>query len=180
METINLNKRHGGSTVINISNNIIIKVQCFDLRKECDDSQAPETYTNFKAYITYYIDIVANDKKQRKKAREYYYNDHVGKGNVNDLLKVKEIVYQLSKQLDNNEVIKIQGSDERRFKVYKYFLRRDTRFDGSMFYNKTDIWIINQFSLLQKYQQNKIVTEEGLYNKKELKKVDKEWKELLI
>ncbi|MGI4563011.1 hypothetical protein ACR2XK_25570 [Klebsiella pneumoniae] len=82
MDKINLNKKHEGSTVVNISNNITLKIQCTDLRKECDDSEAPTTYTHFKAYIVYNIFIVVNDRKQKKKVKYDCYNDHVGRGNV--------------------------------------------------------------------------------------------------
>lgn len=180
MDKITLNKKHDGSTVINISNNITLKIQCTDLRKECDDSEAPTSYTQFKAYIIYNIFIVVNDRKQKKKARYGHYNDHVGKGNVKDLLKVKDIIFQLSTQLSTNEVIKISGADERRHRIYKYFIEKDIRFEDSTYYSKSDIWIINNFSLLQKFQWNIVTTKDGRYNKKELKKVDKEWKELLI
>lgn len=180
MDKITLNKKHDGSTVINISNNITLKIQCTDLRKECGDSEAPTTYTHFKAYIIYNIFIVVNDRKQKKKAKYDYYNDHVGRGNVKDLLKVKDIIFQLSTQLSTNEVIKISGADERRHRIYKYFIEKDIRFEDNMYYNESGIWIINNFSLLQKFQWNIVTTKDGRYNKKELKKVDKEWKELLI
>lgn len=180
MEHITINKKHEGSTVVNISNNITLKIQCTDLRKEWEEKEAPTSYSNFKAYIVYNIFIVVNDRKQKKKTKYDYYNNHVGKGNVKDLLKVKDVVFQVSTQLKPNEVIKITGADQRRFKIYKYFLQRDPIFDDNIYYTENALYIINTFSLLQKYHHNKVRTVDGYYDKREIKKVDKDWNNLLI
>lgn len=180
MKPIKLNKRHKGSTIVNVSNNITLKIQYTDLRKKQDNYETPIPFIYFKSYIVYNIFIVVNNKKQKKNVRNNYYNDHVGKGDVKDLLKVKDIILQLSKQLNNNEIIKINGSDKRRYKIYKYFLEKDIRFSCNMYYSETDLWIINTFSLLQQYQWNIIKDKNGKYNKRELRKAEKEWEEFLI
>ena len=183
-----LNRKHEGATVINISDNIAMKLYCYDLRKEWDEDYCPNSFLYGKVYKTFNIEIYTKNSKQKKKVRKGYYEDHVGFGNVTDLLLIKNKIFDISQELRDNEAIIIMGADERRFKIYEYFLDRDKRFEDIMICSNECIWIFNKnkniLNLLGEVYQLVKDESNGEYiltrNKKEVKKRDKEWEELML
>lgn len=189
-----LNRKHEGATIINISENIGLKLYTEDLRKSWDEDGTPFSYLMYRAVKEFNVEIYTKTKKQKKKVRNGYYEDRAGKGNVKDLLLIKDSLYSLTKELKDDECIIVMGADNRRFKIYKYFLERDSRFDDIMSSNDDVIWLFNDsgkhsahcsdlYDLT--YYENQDLTD-GEYNviinrnPKEKKKRDKEWAELML
>ena len=179
---------------MNISENIGLKLYTDDLRKSWVGDGAPFSYLVYRVVKEFNVEIYTKTKKQKKKVRNGYYEDKAGKGNVKDLLSIKDSLYSLTKELKDDECITIIGADKRRFKIYKYFLERDSRFDNIMSSNDDVIWLFNDsgkhsayFSDLYDliYDKNQDLTD-GEYNViinrnlKEKKKRDKEWEELML
>lgn len=189
-----LNRKHDGATVINISKNIGLKLYTNDLRKSWNENEAPLSYLAYRVIKKFNVEIYTKTKKQKKKIRNGYYEDKSGKGNVKDLLLVKDSLYDLTKELRDDECITITGADERRFKIYKHYLKKDTRFDDIMYYNDETIWLFNNsgkhskhyselYELTYDKKQNLTDKECNVIinrDKKEEKKRDREWEELLL
>lgn len=188
-----LNRKHEGATTVNISDNVGLKLYTDDLRKSWDEDGAPLSYLSYRVIKKFNVEIYTKTKKQKKKVRNGYNEDGVGKGNVKDLLLIKDFLYSLTKELRDDECITVRGADERRFEIYKYFLGRDSRFDDIMYFNDSIIWLFNNsvkhseyysdlYDLI--YEENQDLTD-GEYNviinrnPKEEKKRDKEWEELM-
>lgn len=189
-----LNRKHEGATTVNISDNVGLKLYTDDLRKSWDEDGAPLSYLSYRVIKKFNVEIYTKTKKQKKKVRNGYNEDGVGKGSVKDLLLIKDFLYNLTKELRDDECITIMGSDERRFKIYKYYLKKDIRFDDIMYYNDEKIWLFNDsgknnqyYSELYDivYDENQDLTD-GEYsvtitrNAKEEKRRDKEWEELML
>ena len=179
---------------MNISENIGLKLYTDDLRKSWVGDGAPFSYLVYRAVKEFNVEIYTKTKKQKKKVRNGYYEDRAGKGNVKDLLLIKDSLYSLTKELKDDECIIVMGADNRRFKIYKYFLERDSRFDDIMSSNDDVIWLFNDSGKHSAYcsdlydltyYENQDLTD-GEYNviinrnPKEKKKRDKEWEELML
>ena len=189
-----LNRKHRGATVVNISENIGLKLYTDDLRKSWDEDEAPLSYLSYRVVKKFNVEIYTKTKKQKKKVRNGYNEDGVGKGNVKDLLLIKDFIYDLTKELKDDECITVMGADDRRFKIYKYFLGRDSRFDDIMYFNDSIIWLFNNsgkhseyysdlYDLI--YEENQDLTDVRFSviinrNPKEEKRRDKEWEELML
>ena len=189
-----LNRKHKGATIINISENIGLKLYTEDLRKSWDEDGTPFSYLVYKVVKEFNVEIYTKTKKQKKKVRNGYYEDRAGKGNVKDLLSIKDSLYSLTKELKDDESIIIMGADNRRFKIYKYFLERDSRFDDIMYSNDDVIWLFNDSGKHSAYcsdlydltyDENQDLTD-GKFsvtintNPKEEKRRNKEWEELML
>lgn len=189
-----LNRRHRGATTVNISENIGLKLYTDDLRKSWDEDEAPLSYLLYGVVKKFNVEIYTKTKKQKKKVRNGYNEDSVGKGNVKDLLLIKDFLYNLTKELKDDECITIMGSDNRRFKIYKYFLSKDSRFDDIMYLNDDIIRLFNNSGKHSRYysglydliyDENQDLTDSEYNviinrNPKEEKKRDREWKELML
>lgn len=189
-----LNRKHRGATTINISENIGLKLYTDDLRKNWGEDVTPFSYLMYRIVKEFNVEIYTKTKKQKKKVRNGYYEDRAGKGNVKDLLSIKDFLYSLTKEIKDDECITIMGTDNRRFKIYKYFLSKDSRFNDIMSSNNDAIWLFNgsgkhiaYYSDLYDltYDENQDLTD-GKFsvtiniNPKEKKKRDKEWEELML
>lgn len=172
------NKKHNGTTNININNNIILSLQCTDARKECSSNECPWSYIYSRHYVLYNVSIIVNshkEKKSFKKGKMKVENaDHIGKGSVSDLLKIKDILFDISNELSNHEMLLISGWDTRRAIIYKHFLTKDTRFDNKMLcWDDGDIGICTKESI-KEYNINM-----DKYGKKKLANLnEKKWEEL--
>lgn len=189
-----INRKHEGATTVNISENIGLKLYTDDLRKSWDEDETPLSYLLYKVVKEFNVEIYTKTKKQKKKVRNGYYEDRAGKGNVKDLLSIKDSLYSLTKELKDDECIIVMGADNRRFKIYKYFLERDSRFDDIMSSNDDVIWLFNNSGKHSKYYSDlydliyneKQDLTDGKFsvtintNPKEEKRRNKEWEELIL
>ena len=172
------NKKHNGTTNININDNIILSIQCYDLRKECPYNNCPVEYLYSGHYILYSVSIVVDnykEKKRFKKGKMKIENaNHVGNGNVSDLLKIKDILFDISNELSHHEMLLVSGWDRRRAIIYKHFLTKDIRFDNRMLYwDDGDIGICTKKSI-KEYNINM----EKCGKKKLANLNEKKWREL--
>lgn len=189
-----LNRKHRGATTINVSDNVGLKLYTDDLRKSWDEDEAPLSYLSYRVIRKFNVEIFTKTKKQKKKVRNGYNEDGVGKGDIKDLILIKNAILNISKELKDDECITIIGSDDRRFKIYEYYLKKDSRFDDIMYSNNCTIWIFNNSGKNHEYyselyeiefEENKDLTD-GKYtvnikrNPKEEKKRDKEWEEIML
>ena len=179
---------------MNISENIGLKLYTDDLRKSWVGDGAPFSYLVYRVVKEFNVEIYTKTKKQKKKVRNGYNEDSVGKGNVKDLLLIKDFLYNLTKELRDDECITVRGADYRRFKIYKYFLGKDSRFDDIMYFNDEIIWLFNNSGKHSEYysdlydltyEENQDLTDVGYSviinkNPKEEKRRDKEWEELML
>ena len=189
-----LNRKHEGATTVNISENIGLKLYTDDLRKSWVGDGTPFSYLVYRVVKEFNVEIYTKTKKQKKKVRNGYHEDGAGKGNVKDLLLIKDFLYNLTKELKNDECITIMGTDNRRFKIYEYFLGRDSKFDDIMFSNYDVIWLFNNSGEHSKYcsdlydltyDENQDLTDKGYRviikkNSKEEKRREKEWEEIML
>ena len=172
------NKKHNGTTNININDNVILSLQCTDARKECPYDECPWTYAYSGHYILYNVSIVVNSHKEKKSFKKGKMKvedaDHVGKGSVSDLLKIKDILFSISNELSDYEAIIISGWDDRRTMIYKHFLHKDIRFNNKiLLWEDEDITICTKKSI-KEYSKN--IKKYGA--KKLLKLNEEKWKEI--
>lgn len=182
---MNLNRKNNGATTINISNNVAMKVYYYDLTKENFYNKAPDLYLSYKKTAVFNVVLFTNNKKQKKKVKNHYYTDHVGKGNVRDLIDARDKIYEIISQLKEHEALTIQGADERRIKIYKHYISKDSRFDDCAIYYE---WVILFFNPRDRYWMDAFVSslitesEKDIFkcktNKKIMRKRNKKWKEI--
>lgn len=179
---------------MNISENIGLKLYTHDLRKSWVGDGAPFSYLVYRVAKEFNVEIYTKTKRQKKKVRNGYNEDGAGKGNVKDLLLIKDFLYNQTKELKDDECITVMGSDDRRFKIYKYFLGRDSKFEDIMFSNDDVIWLFNNSGKHSKYcsdlydltyEENQDLTGGKCSviikkNSKEEKRREKEWEETML
>ena len=171
-----LNRKQNGATVINVSDNIGLKLYYDNLSKDWINKNAPATYIWFKKYKEFNVEIYTKTRKQTKRVRRGYYDDCVGNGDVRDLLLIKDAIYNISLQLRHDEFICVHGTDERRNKIYYHYLCKDTRFceyiincyGYILIFNPTDI---NPLDIIKDCNDKEC--------KSLTKKRNKEWREII-
>ncbi|QDF14353.1 hypothetical protein [Staphylococcus phage PMBT8] len=181
-----LNRKQNGATVINVSDKTIMRLYYYDFTKNEDDNYAPILYIDFEKTAVFSVELLSNTKKQKKKVRNGYYLDHVGEGRVADLIDVKNKIYEIICILKEHEALIIRGDDERRQRIYSYYIQRDKRFDYcTIFYS--DCMVLfnpNNETWEDSFLETLIVDEEESdyfnwkRNKKVINKRKRKWEEL--